>query len=86
MKSENVFSGLFTANGQKSRVSVIVPWINAVEEIGCLSKLHHVECIKEVMDFDLKAKKTYEDYVIKNKIQPDLTVRYRLTPTLSEGT
>ena len=71
LKSENVFTGLFTANGQKSRVSVIEPWINAVEEIRCLSKLHHDECIKEVMDFDLKAKKTYEDNVIKNKIQPD---------------
>ena len=71
LKSENVFTGLFTANGQKSRVSVIEPWINAVEEIRCLSKLHHAECIKEVMDFDLKAKTIYEDFIIKNKIQPN---------------
>ena len=67
-------------------VSAIKPWIQAVKEIKCLSKLHYDKCFKELMNFDMKARKIYEDYVIKNKIQPDLTVRYRLTPTLSEGT
>ena len=69
LKSEKVFLGLFAANAQQSTVSVIEYWIKAVEEIKCLSKLHHDECLKELINFRRKAKKIYEDYVIKNRIR-----------------
>ena len=65
------FLGLIAANFQMGTVSAIKPWIQAVKEIKCLSKLHHAECLKEFKDFDHKAKKFYDRYVTKNKIQPN---------------
>lgn len=80
LKAQNVFletnhkellrwAGQIAANFQLGTVSAIKPWIQRVKEIRVLSKLQHAEVLKEFKDFDGCAKRIYEKYIERKKIQ-----------------